>query len=93
LYGLFTSSDFSEVFTSLVTGTSGSHQRVKPDYLLAMEVIIPPREAIRRYTEFAKPLHERIALNLKECRTLAALRDTLLPELLSGRLHVPPSEG
>jgi type I restriction enzyme, S subunit len=88
LYGLFTSQMFLDVFTTLVTGTSGSHQRVKPEYLLSMEVEIPPTETIQHYTKTVAPLHERIALNLKESRTLAALRDTLLVKLLSGELKL-----
>ena len=32
---------------------------------------------------------ERILLNLEQSRTLAALRDTLLPKLISGELRVP----
>jgi len=32
---------------------------------------------------------ERIRNNLHESRTLAALRDALLPKLLSGQLRVP----
>lgn len=35
------------------------------------------------------PLHARAAAAASESRTLAALRDALLPELLSGRLRVP----
>jgi type I restriction enzyme, S subunit len=88
LYGLFTFQPFLDVFATLVTGTSGSHQRVKPEYLLAMEVEIPPTAAIERYTKTVAPLHERIATNLQESRTLAALRDALLPKLLSGELCV-----
>lgn len=88
LFGLFNSGPFLKDFASLVTGTSGSHQRVKPEYLLAMEATIPPRKQVEKFTEIAKPLLERIALNLAESRTLAAIRDTLLPKLLSGGIHV-----
>jgi type I restriction enzyme, S subunit len=87
LYGLLTSQPFLDVFTTLVTGTSGSHQRVKPEYLLAMDVEIPRSEAIQHHTRVTAPLHKRIALNLEESRTLAALRDALLPKLLSGEVR------
>jgi hypothetical protein len=36
---------------------------------------------------------ERINGNLYQSRTLATLRDTLLPKLLSGELAVPPALG
>jgi type I restriction enzyme S subunit len=35
--GLVTSTSFQEVFVTLVTGTSGSHQRVQPDSLMGMD--------------------------------------------------------
>ena len=89
LFGLFSSDSFLKTFASLVTGTSGSHQRVKPEYLLAMEVLIPPRKQIEGYTQLAKPHLERIALNLSESRTLATIRDALLSKLLSGEVRVP----
>ena len=92
LYGLYSSDAFLDEFATFVTGTSGSHQRVKPEYLLAMGVDIPPEERITGFTALAKPLHDRIALNRTESRTLAALRDTLLPNLISGELRVQDVE-
>ncbi|MBI3291478.1 MAG: restriction endonuclease subunit S [Elusimicrobia bacterium] len=88
LFGLFNAGSFLEVFASLVTGTSGSHQRVKPEYLLAMEVLIPPKKQMEGYTKLVRPHLERIALNLSESRILAAIRDALLPKLLSGEIRV-----
>ena len=35
---------------------------------------------------------EKIRQNLRQSRTLAALRDTLLPKLISGELRVPDVE-
>jgi hypothetical protein len=80
------------IFSTLVTGTSSSYQRVKPDYLLAMAVVVPPREAIQVYTESANSLHQRIGINLKESQTLTALRATLLPKLLPGELRLREGE-
>jgi len=44
LYGLFFSQPFENRFTSMITGTSGSHQRVKAEYLLDMDTQIPPKK-------------------------------------------------
>lgn len=49
---------------------------------------LPPPEAARRYTEVVRPMIKRIISNIHEARTLAALRDTLLPKLLSGEVRV-----
>jgi type I restriction enzyme, S subunit len=35
------------------------------------------------------PLRERFAANQKQAQTLATLRDTLLPRLISGQLRLP----
>ena len=35
---------------------------------------------------------DRIIANVHQSRTLSALRDTLLPQLISGRLRVPDAE-
>jgi type I restriction enzyme S subunit len=92
LYGLFKSPPFLDVFGTLITGTSGSHQRVKPEYLLAMNTEVPVKERVAKYTALVRPLHERVALNLEESHALAALRDALLPKLISGELRIPNAE-
>ena len=88
LFGLFTSQSFLEVFTTLVTGTSGSHQRVQPESLVSMDIAIPPKELVDRFAEAVRPMYERIAHNLDQCDTLAAIRNALLPQLLAGEVRV-----
>jgi type I restriction enzyme S subunit len=41
-----------------------------------------------KLSELIQPLIGRIIANIHESRTLAALRDALLPKLLSGELRV-----
>ena len=48
--------------------------------------------ATKRFAEVVKPLVSRIQRNEDESLTLAALRDALLPKLLSGELRVPTAE-
>jgi len=88
LFSLFTSSAFASIYGMLVTGTTGSHQRVPPDNMLGMKIVIPPPSLIRAFTDVAKPMFDRINRNTEQSRTLATLRDTLLPKLLSGELSV-----
>jgi type I restriction enzyme S subunit len=53
------------------------------------EVALPPKEIAAEFTEKIRPIVERIISNIHESRTLASLRDALLPKLLSGELRVP----
>jgi type I restriction enzyme S subunit len=47
-------------------------------------VTLPPPSIMAAFTSQVAPLYTRIAANLRESRTLAILRDTLLPKMLSG---------
>jgi len=87
LFSLFTSSAFASVYGTLVTGTTGSHQRIRPESVLEMKVVIPPPPLIQAFTAVAKPMFDRINRNTEQSRTLATLRDALLPKLLSGELQ------
>lgn len=57
-----------------------------------IKVIVPSRAALSSYEEKVGPLYKSMETNLSESRTLFELRDTLLPELLSGRLRVGAAE-
>ena len=51
-------------------------------------VVTPPTRVMRAFADLATPLYERIVSCTRESRTVAALRDTLLPRLISGDLRV-----
>lgn len=88
LYCLLSSNVFARRFTALVTGTSGSHQRVRPKAFLALHVVHPPEALVRQFTTIVALLLGRVAQGRAESETLAALRDTLLPRLVSGEIRV-----
>jgi len=92
LYCLFSSDMFTKIFTTLITGTSGNHQRVKPESLLQIEVVIAPKPVIQHFTAAAGPMLERVNQNIQQSTTLAAIRDALLPKLLSGEIRVKEAE-
>jgi type I restriction enzyme, S subunit len=48
----------------------------------------PPVELAQAYDEFVQDMMQKILSNLKQNQTLAAVRDTLLPKLISGELRV-----
>lgn len=54
----------------------------------SFKVAIPPKSIAALFSKLIHPMIERIIANLYESRTLATLRDTVLPKLLSGELSV-----
>ncbi len=51
-------------------------------------LVVPPTDLVKKFTVLAEAIHLRLETNLHQSRTLAALRDTLLPRLMSGELSV-----
>ena len=70
-----------------MVGTSG-RQRVSAADLATCAIHMPSPEAVHEWGQLADPLFARVRAMGRENRTLAALRDALLPELMSGRLPV-----
>lgn len=78
----------TEYLTARASGTSNSHQRVRPQDFLDFKWVQPAVPVREAFTELVMPLFERIANTRRETATLAALRDTLLPKLLNGELSL-----
>lgn len=76
----------------LVTGTSNSHQRVKPEQLGGIRVFAASEKAIEAFSELVRISMEQVLQNRMQSHSLAQLRDTLLPKLISGELRVKDAE-
>ncbi len=57
-----------------------------------LRVLHPSNGLARKFGDTISPLFDRIDFSIHESRTLAALRDTLLPKLISGVLRVKDAE-
>ncbi|MFM2196767.1 MAG: hypothetical protein RLZZ505_199 [Verrucomicrobiota bacterium] len=64
---------------------------INKDSFEKLRFVIPPDEIVAAYERQAGPLDEQIRNLEEQSRTLATLRDTLLPQLLSGELSVQES--
>ena len=53
---------------------------------------LPPMNLVKAFESIALLLHQRALNNTKKSQTLATLRDTLLPKLLSGEITLPEAE-
>jgi type I restriction enzyme S subunit len=72
----------------LVTGTSGSHQRIKPDDVKSLEIIIPNDETIEKFEGVTRTFFQRSSEIIYENQTLTQIRNGLLPKLMSGKIKV-----
>ncbi len=57
-----------------------------------IQVICPPFPIFGLFERMLQPLYSRVVVNLRESLTVRALRDTLLPKLISGALRVQDAE-
>lgn len=81
------SPEFRGEIVDRVTGTSGSHQRVRPDDL--MTIGVPDYRSLAEHTQITVlTLLHLVSARRQQSVALAELRDALLPELMSGRMRV-----
>ena len=71
---------------SIVTGAV--QPKISQANLRSVQVVIPPEHNLREYNDLVEPLFSLFRTNEEECKTLTALRDTLLPKLMSGEIDV-----
>ncbi|MFZ1010569.1 MAG: restriction endonuclease subunit S [Candidatus Sulfotelmatobacter sp.] len=80
-------------FEYVANSIGGSAQpNASAQVLAGAPVVVPPIELSRRFAQSVAPLDQKMAANDVENTTLAALRDALLPKLISGELRIKDAE-
>ena len=79
--------DTGELF-QFETGTTGIKNFAFVIFSERYPIVVPDLRVAEAFDRAVSPLFARIQANSAESRTLAILRDTLLPKLLSGELSV-----
>ncbi|MCD0421062.1 restriction endonuclease subunit S [Rubrivivax sp. JA1024] len=92
IYCTLRSPSFEAQVRTLVTGTSNSHQRVKPDQVASLEFVAAPLVVVGAFTALVEPMLGKAKANRLKAQNLAELRDTLLPRLISGKLRLPEAQ-
>ncbi|MDH4445245.1 MAG: restriction endonuclease subunit S [Akkermansiaceae bacterium] len=87
LYRWMSSADFTRQVTAVSTQTDMAPYVSLQDQK-KMIIQLPPPNAQSEIAKQLEPIDARIAANTEQSRTLATLRDTLLPKLLSGELSM-----
>lgn len=76
----------------LAHSAGATRNAITKAHLQRVPILLPPPECLRRFAEAVNPLFARVEANVAESRTLATLRDTLLPKLISGEVRVPEGD-
>ena len=86
LYSMAMTRSFNEHTYALTTGTTVLHlsREAVPSFLLPL----PPKSIVEFFNKLSIPIFKRLANNISESETLATIRDSLIPKLLSGEIRV-----
>ena len=77
---------FKQAVISFAIG--GVRQTLNYSDFALIDVTIPPLNIVQSFNEIYLHLKKKISINEKENQRLAALRDTLLPKLMSGEIKL-----
>jgi type I restriction enzyme S subunit len=88
LYGWLSLKENYNEIASGVGGTSGSHQRIDPNTIYDFQCPLITESLLENFNTQIEPLFQKQLINHTQIRTLTALRDTLLPKLMSGEVRV-----
>jgi len=70
------------------SGTSGSHQRVKPEDIFNITFLTPSVDKLKEFSYILEPNYLKQRKNQQQIKTLENTRDTLLPKLMSGEVRI-----
>lgn len=76
----------------LENANGSTFQEISRSNFRPLPVIVPGGSVGQSYNQLVRPLYNRIVMNERRSRTLAALRDALLPKLISGELRIRNTE-
>jgi type I restriction enzyme S subunit len=90
-YGVVLMHLFSEPLINYATRLSNGARmpRISWKDLAAYPIVMPPEDIARSFQNTIEPLLQGMMANTNQVKTLANLRDTLLPRLISGQLKLP----
>jgi type I restriction enzyme S subunit len=79
-------------FQDIAADKATTMGHIKREHLSQAYLALPPKDLLDAADEIFQPLYAKQLANERESLTLAAMRDTLLPRLLSGELRVKQAE-
>ena len=71
---------------SIVTGAV--QPKISQANLRSVQVVIPPQNELDKFNELIRPMFDQIRQHQEQNNTLTAMRDALLPKLMSGEVDI-----
>lgn len=81
-----------EDFRHIAAGKATTMGHIQRHHLTDAKLAIPPTELLRAINPIIEPIIESTCFRAVQSRTLASIRDTLLPKLISGELRIEEAE-
>jgi len=72
--------------------TGAVQAKLSQSNMWRIQFLMPSQDVSVSFGNLLAPLYSRIRHNSEQAQTLATLRDTLLPRLISGQLRLPEAE-
>lgn len=86
VYGFLKSDLYAEYAAGARSGSVQANMNAR--VIVGASLVVPPPPLVEQFVRAILPLRQRLAASVRESRTLASLRDALLPRLVSGALRV-----
>jgi type I restriction enzyme, S subunit len=93
LYRILTAKETLDEFQVQAESRSGTFPQITFDSISHLPIVLPPIEIQEAFQLAVGQMDAQIKVNKQQSRTLATLRDTLLPKLLNGELSVTETAG
>lgn len=92
-YFILTSNESLSYLQNLAEARSGTFPQITFDQVKEIDFLLPSKDVLNNFIERTlKPTYSIIFNNEKEIETLAKIRDSLLPKLMSGEIEVNAAE-
>ncbi len=88
LYRILTADETLNEFQIQAESRSGTFPQITFDSISHLPIVLPTKEIQEAFQRAVTDIDAHIKLNKEQSRNLAALRDALLPKLLSGELTI-----
>ncbi|CAN5622889.1 hypothetical protein BH23CHL10_BH23CHL10_17170 [soil metagenome] len=77
-----------ETFRQIAAGKATTMGHIQRGHLSQADCIVPPMELLRRTSDILEPMLDAIVSHGVESRSVTAIRDALLPKLVSGEIRI-----